>query len=92
MVGSENLRKPAKTCGKLGRGGQNDSRFGVPTSRRGEKSGFTGLPPWRAGKTTAVWGNRRLVRVIKALLPPSRRRVRVKRQSFRGVAASAGIK
>jgi hypothetical protein len=72
--------------------GQNDSRFGLPPPRRGGKIGFTGLPPWRPGKTTVVWGSRCRVRVIKALLPPSRRRVQAKRQPFRGAAAASGVK
>ena len=38
--------------------GQNDSRFGLPPPRLGEKSGFTGQPPWRVGKTTVVLGSR----------------------------------
>ena len=71
---------------------QNDSRFGVPPPRRGDKSGFTGPPPWRPGKTTVVWGSRCRVRVIKALLPGSRRRVQAKRQPFRGASAVSGVK
>lgn len=72
--------------------GQNDSRFGLSPPRLGGKSGFTGQPPPRPGKTTVVWGRRRLVRVIKALLPSRRRRVRAKRQSFGRAAAASGGK
>jgi hypothetical protein len=86
--------------------GQNDSRFGQPPARPGEKSAFTALPPWWPGKTTVVSGSRRLGwviktllptdrrlgRVIKALLPADPRLVRAKRQSFWGAAGSTGVK
>jgi hypothetical protein len=54
--------KPAKIwgiCGKFGRGGQNDSRFGMPPPCLGGKSGFAGSPPPRRGETTTVMGWKR---------------------------------